>query len=79
MVMHFGRYGIANAMSEIITDNNRQFVNETVAEILKLIGVKHITSLAYSKQETGIVERANKEVLRHLRAIINEFKTDADA
>ena len=76
LLMHFGRYGIANDVSEIISDNGSQFVNHTVDEVLKLIGVKHVTSLAYSKQETGIVERSNKEVLRHLRAIINEFKAD---
>ncbi len=31
-------------------------------------------SLAYSKEENGRIERANKEVLRHLRAFIGHSK-----
>jgi hypothetical protein len=45
-------------------------VNELVAELLKLIGVEHEMTLAYSKEESAIVERANKEVMRHLKAIL---------
>jgi hypothetical protein len=33
-------------------------------------GVDHILTTAYSKEENGIVERANQEILRHLRNII---------
>ena len=34
------------------------------------LGVDHQFSIAYSKEENGIVERANKEVMRHLRNIM---------
>ena len=34
------------------------------------MGSQKLLSLAYSKQENAIVERANKEVMRHLRAIV---------
>jgi hypothetical protein len=34
------------------------------------MGVDHITTQARSKEANGLVERGNKEVLRHLRAII---------
>ena len=32
--------------------------------------MQHLTILAYSKEENSIVERVNKEVIRHLRALI---------
>jgi hypothetical protein len=31
--------------------------------------VEHSFAIAYSKEENGIVERANQEVMRHLRAM----------
>jgi hypothetical protein len=33
-------------------------------------GVEHVRTTPYSHEENGLVERANKEVLRHLRAIL---------
>lgn len=62
-----GRYGNP---SQILSDNGTQFVNETIAELLKLVGTEHILTMAYSKEENAIVERSNKEVMRHMRAII---------
>jgi len=35
---------------------------------------EHVATVAYSKEENAIVERANKEVMRHLRAIIYDRK-----
>jgi hypothetical protein len=32
-----------------------------------------VQTMAYSKEENGIVERANKEIMRHMRAMIFEF------
>jgi hypothetical protein len=37
---------------------------------LCVLGAKPDPTTAYSKEEKGIVERANKEVMRHLRAIV---------
>ena len=67
MMQHVGTFG---APSQILTDNGTQFVNELVAELLKIIGVQHLTILPYSKEEVGIVERANREVMRHLRNLV---------
>lgn len=66
---HFGRYGTA---SEILSDGGSQYVNEIIEQVLLLIGSKHDITLAYSKEENSIVERCNKEVLRHLKNIIFE-------
>jgi hypothetical protein len=35
-----------------------------------MIGVEHEVTIAYSKEENSLVERSNKEVLRHLKNII---------
>jgi hypothetical protein len=35
-----------------------------------MCGIKNVKTLAYSKEENGMVERSNKEVLRHLRNLL---------
>ena len=67
LLQHFGRFGNA---SQIIHDNGSQFENEKIEEIIRLTGIESIPILAYSSEENSIVERANKEVMRHLRAVI---------
>ena len=67
LLQHVGTFGTP---SQILTDNGTQFMNALVTELLKGIGVPHLTIMAYSKEENSIVERANKEVLRHIRALI---------
>jgi hypothetical protein len=62
-----GRYGIP---AQLLSDNGSQFVNELLTEFFSLINTEHVRTLAYSKEENAIVERVNKEVMRHLRAII---------
>ena len=67
IIQHMGRYG---APVRIRTDRGSQFVNEMMQELVKIIGVEHQFTLQYSKEESAIVERANKEVMRHLRAML---------
>ena len=38
--------------------------------ITQAAGIEHATIHAYSHEENGLVERANKEVIRHLTAIL---------
>jgi transposase InsO family protein len=71
----FGNYGFA---MELLSDNGPQFVNELIAAILKSVGTTHILSLAYSKEENGRIERANKEILRHLRMFVSKSKVTDD-
>lgn len=71
LLQHFGRFGQAQ---ELQSDNGSQFVNEVIRELCLIIGSEHKRTLAYSSEENAIVERANKEVLRHLRAIIHDTK-----
>jgi transposase InsO family protein len=67
LLQHIGRYGVP---SRIRSDRGPQFVNSTLQELIKLFGSEQELSTSYSKQENGMVERANKEVMRHLRAIV---------
>jgi transposase InsO family protein len=67
LIQHFGIFGVAK---EILSDNGTQFCNKIIDELIKIVGTKHITTTAYSKEENAIVERSNKEVVRHLRAIL---------
>jgi hypothetical protein len=55
----------------IRSDRGTQLVNGIIKELLCLLQVEHEVSLAYSKEHNAVVEeRANREVMRHLTAII---------
>ena len=66
-----GMFGIPSAL---VSDNGTQFANELVDELLTILATDNIKIHAYSKEENSIVERANKEVNRHLRAYVYERK-----
>ena len=67
LLQHTGRFA---APYRILSDNGSQYINKLITEYLQLINTEHTRTLAYSHEENGMVERANKEVLRHLRAIV---------
>ena len=60
--------------SEIVSNNGTQFVNKLIEAFTQAAGIEHATIDAYSHEENGIVERANKEVNRHLRAMTYDKK-----
>ena len=66
-----GRFGCP---TQILSDNGTQYCNETMTELERLIGIEPLTVLAGSKEENALVERANREVTRHLRNIIFDQK-----
>ena len=59
LLMHFGRY---SAPTVLLSDRGSHFVNSVISEFLL---TEHTLTIAYSKQENSIVERANKEINRH--------------
>ena len=71
---------IANfgAPSELITDNGTQFANELISQFCDLAAIDFDTIHAYSKEENAMVERANKEVFRHLIPMINDKQSKND-
>ena len=66
---HSGRFGVA---AEWVSDRGSQFANEVMEALANLLGTEHCFTLPSSKEENAIVERANKEVMRHLRAFLFE-------
>ena len=66
LLSHFGRFGSPH---QLRSDNGPHFISEVIKEFLALVGVEHCLTLAYSKQENAIVERYNKEINRHIRAL----------
>ena len=62
-----GRYATPNSFR---TDSGLNFKSALVTGLIKTLGSDHELTTAYSKEENALVERMNKEVLRHLRNII---------
>ena len=75
LIQIIGRYGIPK---EILTDNGTQFANSIFEELPTIIDFSHQKIQAYSHEENSIVERANKEIMRHLRDIIFDTRIYAD-
>ena len=66
------RYGIPR---EVQSDNGSQYVSQTVEQLLQLLQVSKRYTVPYRPQANGIVERSNKEILKHLRAILFDRRT----
>ena len=66
LLKRFGRFG---APYQLRSDNGPHFIADLIREFLLLIGVKHCLTLAYSKEKNAVVERYNKDINRHLRAL----------
>ena len=66
LLNHIGRYG---SPMQLLSDRGSHFVNEIIQELLILIGPEHCMTIAYSKEESALIERENKEINRHLRAL----------
>nr|GEU91004.1 hypothetical protein [Tanacetum cinerariifolium] len=53
----------------IRTDNGTEFVNQTLREYYKKVGISHETSVARSPQQNGVVERRNRTLIKVARTI----------
>jgi hypothetical protein len=62
-----GRY---STPSKICTDKGSQFENELIDYVTKSLNIDRSDIAPGSKEENSLVERANKEVMRHLRALV---------
>jgi hypothetical protein len=62
---------------EIVSENGTQFANRLIDQLKTQLQIKNVSINAYSHEENAIVERANKEVNRHLRAICFDRKIKA--
>ena len=66
LLKHFSRFG---APHQLKSDNGPHFIADVIREFLALVGINHCLTLSYSKEENAVVERFNKEINRHLRAL----------
>lgn len=74
LLNYVGRYGVP---SIVRTDNGSQF-KDIFHAMLKRLGVRHDTITPHSHEENALVERVNKEVMRHLRPLILDNPTIKD-
>ena len=72
LLNHFGRYG---APAFLQSDNGPHFIADVIKEFISMVGTEQFLTTAYSKEENAIVERMNKEVNRHLRALLFDRST----
>ncbi|KAG9390150.1 hypothetical protein J8273_8189 [Carpediemonas membranifera] len=69
---HFGR------PREIQSDNGSQYRNELVALLTAAYSIPHHYSTPYRPASNGIVERANAEIVRHLRTLLHDNRMATD-
>ena len=67
LLAHVCTYG---QPSQIRSDNGTQFANKIIEQLCELTGIKKVNTTPYSSEENGIVERSNREILRHTRSIL---------
>jgi hypothetical protein len=70
LMNHMHVYGVPD---KITSDNSTEF-DAQFSEMLDLLKIEKYRIHAYSHQENGIVERANKEIIRHARIIAYEMR-----
>ena len=61
------RYG---CFRSVRSDRGTHFVNEVIAEFLRLFEIQQVLTLAERPQANGVVERNGGEVMRHLRLLV---------
>nr|GEW94806.1 putative ribonuclease H-like domain-containing protein [Tanacetum cinerariifolium] len=54
----------------IRTDNGTEFVNQTLRDYYKEVGISHETSVARSPQQDGVVERRNRTLIKAARMML---------
>nr|GEV13019.1 retrovirus-related Pol polyprotein from transposon TNT 1-94 [Tanacetum cinerariifolium] len=52
-------------------DNGTEFVNQTLREYYKQVGISHETSVARSPQQNGVVKRRNRMLIEAARTIVD--------
>ena len=72
LIQHIGIFG---APKEVQTDGGSQLTGDKVREVLELLETNHKITVAYSHEENGLVERSNRETIRHLRGLCYEANT----
>jgi len=67
LIEHIGIFG---APQRLRTDNGSSLTSQQVRDVLALLGTEHKLTVAYSHEENGLVENANRKVVAHLREMV---------
>jgi hypothetical protein len=67
LVRHIGIFGCP---SQIVSDRGTHFSADVFRELMVLVGINHVLTLAASKQENAAVENANKRSQKYLRSML---------
>ncbi|GKD62734.1 retrovirus-related pol polyprotein from transposon TNT 1-94, partial [Tanacetum coccineum] len=62
-INHLARHGL-------VRDNGTEFVNQTLREYYKKVGISHETSVARSPRKNGIIERRNRTLIEASRTML---------
>ena len=64
---HLGHFG---APYEFKSDGGKEFANKVMDELVQMVGSTKVTTFAYSHQSNGLIERANKEIVRWIETMV---------
>jgi hypothetical protein len=67
LIEHIGIFG---APQRLRTDNGSSLTSKQVEAVLALLGTDHRLTVAYSHEENGIIENANRKIIGFLRAMV---------
>jgi phosphotransferase system IIB component len=67
LLRYVSRYGLPTYLR---TDGGGEFTASLITDLLDMLGSSRQLVLPYLSRANGVVERANKEVMRHLRPLI---------
>ena len=56
----------------LVTDQDKEFVNEILKAVANLLQMKHITTIPYHPQANSVIERSNDTVLNILRTLVQD-------
>lgn len=62
--------GIFGLPARFRTDNGSQYNNTLIEALLALVGTERYPGIPYRPQSNSLIERANKEIVQHLRFIL---------
>jgi hypothetical protein len=63
-------YGFVGTPTFLSSDNGTAFTANVIKEFSLLLGINQKFTTEYVHEQNGMIERRNKEVLRHLRALV---------
>lgn len=73
MLQRFGRYGLPG---RILTDGGTQYRRNLIKELCTYLNFEKLETQAHSHQENSTIERAYKEIVRHLKNILYDTRVE---